>query len=118
MSTRPQLEELSLLLTRLQRHQAKLASVRNFAVGQLLHHYLTFPACQVSAGGLSWAQAEMACHSCFPVQCALVCPAGWLSPSSLACLLLGAIASHCGQWWSIPPPRSGTGERMHGVGQT
>ncbi|XP_041522359.1 pleckstrin homology domain-containing family A member 7 isoform X2 [Microtus oregoni] len=40
------LEELSLLLTRLQRHQAKLASVRNFAVGQLLHHYLTFPACQ------------------------------------------------------------------------
>ncbi|XP_038957083.1 pleckstrin homology domain-containing family A member 7 isoform X20 [Rattus norvegicus] len=40
------LEELSLLLTRLQRHQSKLASVRNFAVGQLLHHYLTFPACQ------------------------------------------------------------------------
>ncbi|XP_060222962.1 pleckstrin homology domain-containing family A member 7 isoform X3 [Meriones unguiculatus] len=40
------LEDLSLLLTRLQRHQSKLASVRNFAVGQLLHHYLTFPACQ------------------------------------------------------------------------
>ncbi|XP_076797564.1 pleckstrin homology domain-containing family A member 7 isoform X6 [Arvicanthis niloticus] len=40
------LEELSLLLTRLQRHQSKLASVRNFAMGQLLHHYLTFPACQ------------------------------------------------------------------------
>ncbi|XP_051005221.1 pleckstrin homology domain-containing family A member 7 isoform X3 [Acomys russatus] len=40
------LEELSLLLSRLQRHQSKLASVRNFAVGQLLHHYLTFPACQ------------------------------------------------------------------------
>lgn len=69
VSTRPQLEELSLLLTRLQRHQSKLASVRNFAVGQLLHHYLTFPACQVSAGGPSWAQAEMACLPCFPVPC-------------------------------------------------
>ncbi|XP_033620004.1 pleckstrin homology domain-containing family A member 7 isoform X3 [Fukomys damarensis] len=40
------LEELSLLLTRLRRHQAKLASVRNFAVGQLLQHHLTFPTCQ------------------------------------------------------------------------
>lgn len=44
-----QLEELSQLLTRLRRHQAKLASVRNFAVGQLLQHQLTFPTCQVSA---------------------------------------------------------------------
>lgn len=104
MSTRPQLEELSLLLTRLQRHQAKLASVRNFAVGQLLHHYLTFPACQVSAGGLSWAQTGMACHSCFPVQCALVCPAGWLSPSSLACLLLGAISQSLWAMVERPPP--------------
>ncbi|XP_065384523.1 pleckstrin homology domain-containing family A member 7 isoform X20 [Macaca fascicularis] len=40
------LEELSLLLTRLRRHQAKLASVRNFAIGQLLQHQLTFPTCQ------------------------------------------------------------------------
>nr|XP_019602188.1 PREDICTED: pleckstrin homology domain-containing family A member 7 isoform X10 [Rhinolophus sinicus] len=40
------LEELSLLLTRLQRHQAELASVRNFAIGQLLQHHLTFPTCQ------------------------------------------------------------------------
>ncbi|XP_014386428.1 PREDICTED: pleckstrin homology domain-containing family A member 7 isoform X7 [Myotis brandtii] len=40
------LEELSLLLTRLRRHQAKLASVRDFAVGQLLQHQLTFPTCQ------------------------------------------------------------------------
>nr|XP_040140613.1 pleckstrin homology domain-containing family A member 7 isoform X3 [Ictidomys tridecemlineatus] len=40
------LEELSLLLTRLRRHQAKLASVRDFAVGQLLQRYLTFPTCQ------------------------------------------------------------------------
>lgn len=69
VSTRPQLEELSLLLTRLQRHQSKLASVRNFAVGQLLHHYLTFPACQVSTGGPSWAQAGMACLPRFPVPC-------------------------------------------------
>lgn len=43
-----QLEELSLLLTRLRRHQAKLASVRNFAISQLLQHQLTFPTCQVS----------------------------------------------------------------------
>lgn len=92
MSTRPQLEELSLLLTRLQRHQSKLASVRNFAMGQLLHHYLTFPACQVSAGGPSWAPAGMACLPCFPVPCSgLSC---WLvTASSLACLLLGATAS-------------------------
>ncbi|XP_045146919.1 pleckstrin homology domain-containing family A member 7 [Echinops telfairi] len=41
------LEELSLLLARLRRHQAKLASVRNFAVGQFLQHQLTFPTCQV-----------------------------------------------------------------------
>ncbi|KAK1335915.1 hypothetical protein QTO34_003714 [Cnephaeus nilssonii] len=40
------LEELSLLLTRLRWHQAKLASVRDFAVGHLLQHQLTFPACQ------------------------------------------------------------------------
>ncbi|XP_047372556.1 pleckstrin homology domain-containing family A member 7 isoform X3 [Sciurus carolinensis] len=40
------LEELSLLLTRLRRHQAKLASVRDFAVGQLLQRHLTFPTCQ------------------------------------------------------------------------
>ncbi|KAB0405953.1 hypothetical protein E2I00_012142 [Balaenoptera physalus] len=40
------LEELSLLLTRLRRHQAKLARVRNFAIGQLLQHELTFPTCQ------------------------------------------------------------------------
>ncbi|XP_024304138.1 pleckstrin homology domain-containing family A member 7 isoform X13 [Homo sapiens] len=40
------LEELSLLLTRLRRHQAKLASVRNFAISQLLQHQLTFPTCQ------------------------------------------------------------------------
>ncbi|XP_019602188.2 pleckstrin homology domain-containing family A member 7 isoform X12 [Rhinolophus sinicus] len=40
------LEELSLLLTRLRRHQAQLASVRNFAIGQLLQHHLTFPTCQ------------------------------------------------------------------------
>lgn len=53
MSTHLQLEELSLLLTRLRRHQARLASVRNLAVGQLLQHQLTFPTCQVSAGGLS-----------------------------------------------------------------
>ncbi|XP_066894251.1 pleckstrin homology domain-containing family A member 7 isoform X10 [Kogia breviceps] len=40
------LEELSLLLTRLRRHQAKLARVRNFAIGQSLQHELTFPTCQ------------------------------------------------------------------------
>ncbi|XP_054997251.1 pleckstrin homology domain-containing family A member 7 isoform X4 [Sorex araneus] len=40
------LEELSLLLGRLRRHQAKLASARNFAVGQLLQRELTFPTCQ------------------------------------------------------------------------
>nr|XP_036882819.1 pleckstrin homology domain-containing family A member 7 isoform X12 [Manis javanica] len=40
------LEELSLLLTRLQQHQARLASVRNFAIGQLLQHQLTVPTCQ------------------------------------------------------------------------
>ncbi|KAF6105543.1 pleckstrin homology domain containing A7 [Phyllostomus discolor] len=40
------LEQLSLLLSRLRRHQAKLASVRNLAVGQLLQHQLTFPTCQ------------------------------------------------------------------------
>ncbi|TKC47570.1 hypothetical protein EI555_013699 [Monodon monoceros] len=40
------LEELSLLLTRLRRHQAKLARVRNFAISQLLQHELTFPSCQ------------------------------------------------------------------------
>ncbi|XP_058993232.1 pleckstrin homology domain-containing family A member 7 isoform X3 [Mustela lutreola] len=40
------LEELSRLLTRLRRHQARLASVRNLAVGQLLQHQLTWPACQ------------------------------------------------------------------------
>ncbi|KAG8524273.1 Pleckstrin homology domain-containing family A member 7, partial [Galemys pyrenaicus] len=40
------LEELSLLLTRLRRHQAKLASVRNLAIGQLLQHQLTFPTYQ------------------------------------------------------------------------
>lgn len=56
VSTHLQLEELSLLLTRLRRHQAELASVRNFAIGQLLQHHLTFPTCQVSAGGLSQGQ--------------------------------------------------------------
>lgn len=53
MSTHLQLEELSRLLTRLRRHQARLASVRNLAVGQLLQHQLTWPTCQVSAAGLS-----------------------------------------------------------------
>lgn len=84
MSTRPQLDELSLLLTRLQRHQSKLASVRDFTVGQLLHHYLTFPACQVSARGPSWAPAEMACLPCFPVPCSgLSC---WLASCLFPCL--------------------------------
>lgn len=104
MSTRPQLEELSLLLTRLQRHQAKLASVRNFAVGQLLHHYLTFPACQVSAGGLSWAQAGMACHSVFPraVCSGLSC---WLALSLFPCLFASGCYSQ--SLWAMverPPP--------------
>ncbi|KAI4580855.1 hypothetical protein MJG53_010397 [Ovis ammon polii x Ovis aries] len=40
------LEELSLLLAQLRQHQARLASVRNFAIGQLLQHQLTFPSCQ------------------------------------------------------------------------
>lgn len=84
VSTCPQLDELSLLLTRLQRHQSKLASVRNFAVGQLLHHYLTFPACQVSAGWPSWAPAGMACLPYFPVPCSgLSC---WLAICLFPCL--------------------------------
>jgi hypothetical protein len=61
-----QLEELSLLLTRLRRHQAKLASVRNFAVGQLLQHHLTFPTCQVSTG-------EWRASPCSLVPCSGLC---------------------------------------------
>lgn len=99
VSIRPQLEDLSLLLTRLQRHQSKLASVRNFAVGQLLHHYLTFPACQVSAGGPSWAQAGMACRLCLPCR-ALVRPAGWLSPLPVCFWVLQPVTVGSG---GVPP---------------
>ena len=81
----PQLEELSLLLTQLRQHQARLASVRNFAIGQLLQHQLTFPSCQVSAGGPSqgWGPPGGQGVPCWPVlrrAPALVCPAVWLSP--------------------------------------
>lgn len=78
LSTHLQLEELSLLLTRLRRHQAELASVRNFAVGQLLQHHLTFPTCQVSAGGLSQGRGHprgkgMTCWPALPRARALLC---------------------------------------------
>lgn len=122
MSTRPQLEELSLLLTRLQRHQAKLASVRNFAVGQLLHHYLTFPACQVSAGGLSWAPAGMACRPCSPVPCvrwSVLLAGSPPRPLPVCFWVLQPVTVGNGGAPPTPTPtRSGAGEGLHGVGQT
>lgn len=95
MSTHLQLEELSLLLTRLRRHQAKLASVRNFAIGQLLQHQLTFPTCQVSTGGLlsgPGAGSDMLAR-------VRSCPCSDLSllsasPLFAACLLLDATARY------------------------
>ena len=97
---RPQLEELSLLLAQLRQHQARLASVRHFAIGQLLQHQLTFPSCQVSAGGPSqgwgppWGpgSAMLACAPSCPCSSLSCCLALSLVP---ACSLLDATAGHC-----------------------
>lgn len=48
MSKYLQPEELTLLLIRLRRHQAKLASIRNYTIAQLLQHLPTNSAYQVS----------------------------------------------------------------------
>lgn len=93
MSAHLQLEELSLLLTRLRQHQARLASVRNFAIGQLLQHQLTVPTCQVSTGGLSQSCGQpgdkgVTCQSVFPHARALVCICCLALPLIPACLLL------------------------------
>ena len=96
----PQLEKLSLLLAQLRQHQARLASVRNFAIGQLLQHQLTFPSCQVSAGGSpqGWGppwgpgSAMLACAPSCPCSSLSCCLALSLVP---ACSLLDATAGHC-----------------------
>lgn len=110
MSTHLQLEQLSLLLSRLRRHQAKLASVQNFALGQLLQHQLTFPACQVSAGGLSLGAGATLGQGCDTRPCSLVPTlwsvlAGWLAPSFPACLLLDAVARCCSSGGAPCPAR-------------
>lgn len=48
MSKYLQPEELTLLLIRLRRHQAKLASIRNYTIAQLLQHLPTNSTYQVS----------------------------------------------------------------------
>ena len=75
----PQLEELSLLLAQLRQHQARLASVRNFAIGQLLQHQLTFPSCQVSAGGPSQGGGPPWGPGSAMLTCAASCPCSSLS---------------------------------------
>lgn len=117
----PQLEELSLLLTQLRQHQARLASVRNFAIGQLLQHQLAFPSCQVSAGGPSqgwgppWGPGSARLARAPSCPCSSL-SAVWLSPSFLpVCLWMLLPDTARPSWGPRPWCLGAAGEAAWGV---